>query len=102
LKTYFAFVRNELKTKIKRSREKSAVYALASFLLLAASYSLRTSFTEGTVLTTLFEGVNIVGWVFLWEAVSTLLFKNRDVRQRFGHYRRFSDAPIVFKHAEKS
>lgn len=102
LKTYFTFVRNELKTKIRKAREKSAVYALASFLLLSASYSLRTSLMEGPVLTTLFEGINIVGWVFLWEAVSTLLFKNRDIRQRFGHYRRFSDAPIVFKHAEKT
>jgi hypothetical protein len=100
LKTYFAFVRNELKAKIRKSREKSAVYALASFLLLSASYSLRTSVAGGAVLATLFEGINIVGWVFLWEAVSTLLFKNRDVRQRFGHYKRFSDAPKVFQHAE--
>ena len=96
LKTYFAFVRDELKSKIRRSREKSAVYAFASFLLLSASYSLRTSLVSGAVLTTLFEGINIVGWVLLWEAVSTLLFKNRDVRQRFRHYSRFTDAPIVF------
>jgi hypothetical protein len=99
--TYFTFVRNELKTKIRKSREKSAVYTLASFLLLATSYSLRTSVAGGTVLTTLFEGINIVGWVFLWEAISTLLFKNRHIRQRFSHYKRFSDSPIVFQHIKQ-
>ena len=100
LKTYFTFVRNELKTKIRKSREKSAIYTIASFLLLAASYFLRTSLTGGAVLTTLFEGITIVGWVFLWEAISTLLFKNRNIRQRYGHYKRFSDAPIVFQHTK--
>jgi hypothetical protein len=101
LKTYFSFVRNELKTKIRRSREKTAIYALASLLLLSASYSLRTSVIDGAFLATLFEGINIVGWVLLWEAVSTLLFKNRDVRQRFSHYIRFSEAPILFQQKDK-
>jgi hypothetical protein len=94
-------VRNELKTKIRKSREKSAVYTVAAFMLLAASYYLRTSVAGGTVLATLFEGINIVGWVFLWEAISTLLFKNRDIRQRFNHYKRFSGAPIVFQHTKQ-
>jgi hypothetical protein len=101
LTTYFTFVRNELKTKIRKSREKSAAYTLASLLLLATSYSLRTSVAGGTVLATLFEGINIVGWVFLWEAISTLLFKNRDIKQRFSHYKRFCDAPIGFHHTKK-
>ena len=102
LKTYFTFVRNELETKIRKSREKSAIYTIASFLLLATSYFLRTSLTGGAFLTTLFEGITIVGWVFLWEAISTLLFKNRDIRQRFGHYKRFSNAPIVFQNIKKA
>lgn len=101
LETYFTFVRNELETKIRKSREKSAIYTISSFLLLATSYFLRTSLIGGTVLATLFEGITIVGWVFLWEALSTLLFKNRDIRQRHGHYKRLSNASIVFQHKKK-
>jgi hypothetical protein len=56
LKTCFTFVRNELETKIMKSREKSAIYTIASFLLLATFYFLRTSLTGGAFLTTLFEG----------------------------------------------
>jgi len=102
LKTYFTFVRNELETKIRKSREKSAIYTIASFLLLSTSYFLRTSLTGGTVLTTLFEGITIVGWVFLWEALSTLLFKNRDIRQRYGHYKRLSNASKIVQHKKKA
>jgi hypothetical protein len=96
LKTYFSNVRNSLEREIKNSHQKSAFYTIASFMLLLASYSLTTLITDNIVFSTLVEGISIGGWVFLWEAISTFAFKNRDIRDRYKHYKRFSHAPIHF------
>jgi len=102
LKTYFSNVRNEMKREIQGSYQKSAFYVLSSFILLLASYSLRPLIFDSIVFSTLVEGVSIGGWVFLWEAISTFAFKNRELRERYKHYRRFSGAPIRFHYFSKT
>jgi hypothetical protein len=102
LKTYFSNVRNSLKREIRSSYQKSSVYVLAAFFLLLASYSLRPLIFDSIIFTTLVDGVNIGGWVFLWEAISTFTFKSKDIRERYNHYKRFSCAPIRFSYFLKS
>jgi hypothetical protein len=96
LRTYFAFVRNSLQREIRDSYEKSALYVLASFLLLFTSYSLQAQVTDNIIFTTLIDGISIGGWVFLWEAISTFAFKNRDIREKYQQYKRLSIAPVRF------
>jgi hypothetical protein len=102
LKTYFSNVRNSLKREIKSSYQKAAFYMFASFLLLLASFALRPLVANDIVLSTLGEGVSIGGWVFLWEAISTFVFKNRDIREKYKQYKRFSAAAVSFKYLEPS
>ena len=98
LRTYFSFERNALQKKIHSSYEKSALYALVSFLLLFTSYSLQAQININIFLTTLLGGVSIGGWVFLWEAISTFAFKSRDIREKHRQYKRLSIAPIRFNY----
>ena len=71
-------------------------------MLLLASFALRPVFAENIVLSTLVEGVSIGGWVFLWEAISTFVFKNRDIREKYRQYKRFSAASICFNYLEQT
>jgi hypothetical protein len=77
---------------------------LASFLLLAASFLLRTVLPNSLLFVMTVEGLNIGGWVFLWETISTFIFKNRDAKNKYLQYRRLSlsHAPILFKYNAKS
>jgi hypothetical protein len=102
LKTYFSNVRNSLKREIQGSYQKSTFYALASFILLLSSYSLRPLIFDSIVFTTLVDGISIGGWVFLWEAISNFAFKNRETREKYKQYKRFSGTPIVFHYFPKN
>ena len=99
LKTYFTFVRGSLQKKIRNSYERSLLYILGAFFLLLASYSLRST-SSNILLTTLFDGISIGGWVFLWEAISTLAFTSREARDRYRQYQRFSTANIRYNYSQ--
>ena len=101
LKTYFKFVRDLLRNRISQSYKKSSIYVFSSFLLLSLSYLLRTTMIAGLFFTILVEGITIGGWVFLWEAISTFAFRNREVRGNYRHYKRFADAPIRFNYVKR-
>ena len=98
LKTYFTFVRTSLQRKIRRSYQRSLLYAFGAFFLIFASYSLAAT-SSNTLLVALFEVVAIGGWVFLWEAISTFAFQGREARDRYRMYQRFSTAEIRFTYA---
>ncbi len=102
LKTYFSFVQRQLEREIRGSYEKGVFYVGIAFILLFAAYFLASLTTHDVVTTTALEGITIGGWVFLWEAISTFAFKNRGIRNRSSHYKRFMTAPIRFKFATNS
>jgi hypothetical protein len=101
LKTYFSFTTSLLSSEIRKSYEKSAVYAGVSLVLLFVSYSLRTTIVGNPLYSTLIEGISISGWVFLWEAISTFTFKKRDAKNKRRHYKRFTGAQIRFNYVQK-
>ncbi len=66
-----------------------------SFLFLSLLYE---NPSNGAVFfQVLIAGLSIGGWVFIWEALSTIGFKNRALYRTIREWRRFLDAPIVFK-----
>src|SRR5512133_1850177 len=99
LKTYFTFVRSGLQKKIRRSNERSVVYAVGAFFLLFASYSL-AAISSNLLLATLFDVIAIGGWVFLWEAISTFAFQGREALDRYRTYQRFSTAEVRFTYVQ--
>jgi hypothetical protein len=100
LKTYFSFVRDQLGSRIRKSYEKSVIYVFGAFFLLSASYLLRLVLTSNSFFTILIEGITIGGWVFLWEAISTFAFRNRDSRSKYRQYKRFANAAIRFNYIQ--
>jgi hypothetical protein len=98
LRTYFFFVENQLTREINKSYQRGAIYVGIAFFLLLVSFTLNSVPSPDIIFTTLVEGINIGGWVFLWEAISTFAFKKRDVRNRKKHYERFTAAPIRFNY----
>lgn len=99
LKTYFTFVRSGLQKKIRRSYERSLIYGVVAFFLIFASYSL-AAISNNPLLSALFDVVAIGGWVFLWEAISTLAFEGREARERFRAYQRFSISEVRFTYTQ--
>jgi hypothetical protein len=95
LKTYFTFVRSSLQKDIRRSYERSVIYVVVAFFLLFASYSLSAAATNA-FLASIFDFIAIGGWVFLWEAISTLAFQGRDAREKYRMYQRFSLSEVRF------
>lgn len=99
LKTYFTFVRASLQKEIRSSYQRSAIYTIGALFLLFAFYSL-SAFSTDPLLATVFDVAAIGGWVFLWEAITTLVFSGRDARGRFRMYQRFSRAQVRFTYLQ--
>lgn len=101
LKTYFTFVRSSLQKKIRSSYQRSLIYGVVAFFLIFASYSLAVISTN-PFLAALFDVVAIGGWVFLWEAISSILFEGRESRERFKMYQRFSTSQVRFTYTQET
>lgn len=101
LKTYFTFVRGALQKEIRKSYQRSAIYTLAALFLLFTFYSL-SAFSTDPFLATVFDVASIGGWVFLWEAISTLAFSGREANGKFKMYERFSMAQVRFTYVQET
>jgi len=100
LKTYFTFERAALQRQIRGSYKRSATYTIGALFLLFTFYSL-SAFSTDPLLATVFDVAAIGGWVFLWEAISTLAFSGREARDRFRMYQRFSMAEVRFTYVRE-
>ena len=101
LRTYFSFAASLLSSEVQRSYVKGAVYAGLSLIFLFVSYFLNSAIVGNLLLTTLIAGISIIGWVFLWEAISTFTFRKRDVKTMIRHYKRFVRAQVRFSYDQK-
>ncbi len=97
LKTYFGFLLLALKRDINLAYKKCLVYIVSSFLLLFLSFYVSSALSLNSILLdTLIEGLSIGGWVFLWEAIALVVFKNHDTRIRYRKYDRLEQAVVDF------
>jgi len=99
-----AGVRNQFALKIhvlNKERQEIMIGVLRNFLigigLLFISLLYTSFFAKSLSLQVLGAGLSIGGWVFIWEAFATIGFKNRTLNHTITEWRRFLDAPIVFK-----
>jgi hypothetical protein len=102
LKTYFSFAMSLLSFEVRKSYEQGIVYAGLSLIFLFISYFLNAEIVGNLLLTTMIAVISIIGWVFLWEAISTFTFKKRTVKTRIRHYKRFVRAQVWFNYDQKS
>lgn len=95
--TFYEFYIEIEKSKTKSILKQAAVYLLISVALLMLSFFgiiSRTSILS-YILT---EIVVVGGWVFLWEAISKIIFDRQVISKLIKNYRRFTQADIYFRY----
>lgn len=97
LHNFFLFNKYLVEKHIRHAQQKALTYLTIGLVFLAVAI-LFDGQLEKTVLSGVFgQGLFIGGWVFVWETFSTLAFKNAIPKQHLLEWKRFLDAPIVFK-----
>ncbi len=101
LKNHFTLQIYLLKKKLNRNNLKIFLYVLSGFLLLwiVAIWEIDIS---RILLSVIEDGLLIGGWVFLWEAVSTLFFANSEIYESYRTYKRLLNSIIVFREVENN
>lgn len=98
LKTYYSFYYHTERRTLKESYKKYLGYIIVAFIFLALSYIMANFAKNEIVYVTLSQGINIGGWVFLWEAISFVFFKRRKIVYDIKTYERLAGASVYFKY----
>ncbi|TDT51336.1 hypothetical protein [Fonticella tunisiensis] len=101
LKNYYSFYLRSHKRLLKDYYKRTVVYAGASFSFLAASIFLENILPESIFFETLLEGLDIGGWVFLWEAISFFFFRRKKILNTIRGYERFVNSSVYFRYEGK-
>lgn len=96
-RTFYTFYIEIEKSKINRIVLNALFYIVISAVLLTLSY-FGVLYRNSIVAYTITEIVIVGGWVFLWEAISRLTFDVKVNRKLITNYKRFINAPIVFRY----
>lgn len=102
IKTYYSFYLHQEIRILKGNYSRLFKYLISSFSLLAMSIFLGTIVGENIILETLQQGFNIGGWVFLWEVISIVIFRGREVSSEISKYQRFLNSLIYFKYGNEN
>ena len=97
LRTYYTIYIEIKKNKIKSILKNAIIYMLISAVLLTSSYY-GALYHDNIVFYTLTEIIIVGGWVFLWEAISLLMFERRKVSILIKNYKRVIVADISFRY----
>jgi len=97
IQNYFSYrlwvMRHRLRDLMARGRDA----LLVALAFLALTFALREAiyaFTSGTFAEVLAEGLQIVGWVALWQPVQIFLYDWQPIRRMIGVYRRLSAVEV--------
>jgi hypothetical protein len=99
IKTYYSFYLHQEIRVLKSNYHKIFNYVVASLSLLAVSVFLSTTAGDNIFLGTIQQGFNIGGWVFLWEVISMVFFRGREVSSEISKYQRFLSSLIYFRYS---
>ena len=99
LKNYFTFQIYLLKKKLKKNNRYIFLYILSGFFLLWIVAIWQIDISQ-ILLSIIENGLLIGGWVFLWEAVSTLFFSNSELYESYRIYKRLLNSLILFQETD--
>jgi len=102
LRNYFAFSARQAHDDLRKNRADTLRYVVIAFVLISLAYLFQPYWPQHLLSQVATEGLIIGGWVFLWEAISAFVFKNREVRRRLKEEQRFLDAPLSFEYHKSS
>ncbi|MDG5813869.1 hypothetical protein QA601_02170 [Chitinispirillales bacterium ANBcel5] len=93
----FTYERYLAKKELKNTNQRIFLFILAGFLFLLAATTYPQELEIGIFPTIIVEGLYVGGWVFLWEAISMLVFTTRDLYHKFRTYKRLQNSTVIFK-----
>ena len=100
-KTFYTFNIEIEKSKIRSIITNAVIYIAVSITLFAFSYF--GGLQGNTVINyTLTQIIIVGGWVFMWEAISRLLFNTKVIGKLIKNYKRLSTAEISFRYSGPS
>lgn len=100
LQNSLAFKLYLLKKELRKTNAQMLQFVLLGLVFLWASTTFSTQVEKAGLLPTLIEGLAIIGWVLLWEAVSIFFFTNRELYHCYKTYKRLQNAPVIFREAD--
>lgn len=97
IRTHFAYMKHVLDKDEREVMVNVLRNTAIGILLLCLAFAIESQQYDFFAIKIVTEGFFIGGWVFIWEALATIGFKNSDMRYRQRELARLLDAPIVFK-----
>lgn len=96
LSQFFLFLLFNQQKKRKETLRRILFFILLSLFSLSVGFYLRSLPHSDWLYLSLTEVFYIGGWVFLWEAIAMLTFRNHQVRKKQKEYERLQKADISF------
>lgn len=98
---YFTEINNLLKT-LNQSYKHIVKYAIIASLLIFMGFILQLTQEKTLFIFTLREITNIAAWVFLWEAIHTFCFKDKQISSDLKECKIIYSSNIVFEYRTKN
>jgi hypothetical protein len=102
IRTHYYFSLEKQRKILKHSYKRTTFYVFASLILLFTAFFMEKYLNDRVVDRIVFEGLNIGGWVFMWEAISFYFFKKSVISNKVKECKRFINASIYFKNCSNS
>jgi len=98
IKNYFNYIHAFYKQESRKIINNSIIYFIIFTILaiLTFSFEALNIGMNKIFLKTIFEGLSIGSWVFLWEAIAGIAIKNKRNRFMMRTYQRLSDSSLYF------
>ncbi|SIQ23002.1 hypothetical protein SAMN05920897_105141 [Alkalispirochaeta americana] len=100
IRKYFRYELFIERRRLRRLWQRALHYMAISVVFLIAGTLLGPETGDHLVRLTLRQGLNVGGWVFMWEAIHQITFQQQNLRRTIADYTRFLDARISFERSE--
>ncbi|MFP4417587.1 MAG: hypothetical protein ACLFSB_09980 [Chitinispirillaceae bacterium] len=97
LKNGFRFKRYFIRQAIGAANRRTLLFFLIGFGFLYVATSFPAKLIQSAFPQLLVEGLFIGGWVFVWEAISLIIFTTRGLNHKNRIYKRLQASEIVFR-----
>ncbi len=100
IRNYFLYQLELIRKRSNANIIKSLGYLIIFFILIFVTFTLENVQhpVNRVFFKTILEGLSIGSWVFLWEAIAVLAFKNRKYRYLRKVYQRLSNTHLLFNY----
>lgn len=94
IKNYYTTEHSETKRKLRRNMIASVIMTLIAAAVFTIAIALENSSSAGTVILNMLD---VLAWVFMWEAVDKFFFQRHALRVKSLRYQALTEAEVIFE-----